>query len=568
MPVWPFCTSAATRRNQRIARVRTRLATKLAHPPPEFLAQDAEKSQCVTLGTASELAEALASGRVTAERAVLAYGRRLLAAHAQTNCLTDVFLEEALARARHLDAEYQATGKPVGKLHGLPISVKDMFCVAGSDATLGYSAFIDQPSASNALMVDILLREGAIIIAKTNVPQMMLSFECSNPVIGRTVNPHNPKFTSGGSSGGEGALLALRGAAIGVGTDIGGSLRLPAHFCGIYSLKPSAGRVPMAGNFSVKAGAENLISVAGPMANSVDDLQLFCESVLTDTHLRRDSAALPMPWNPARCTLPTHRPLRIGFYTHDGFSAPVPAVIRAVRETAAALEVASHTLIPFTVPDPLNMMRITYDLLLQDNARAIMKPVLDAKDPIEPSAIKLVRLLRLPQWVRSVLVKIMSWLGETRTAIFIHAMRAKSVHDVHATVAARDRYRAAFHQQWTDLDLDFMICPVSAMVANPHNTFSDLAGTASHTLLYNLLDYATGIVPVTRVAVTDTFEQPRPAENERLHRAIYEIYDPAAMAGLPVGIQVVGRRLDEERVVAAMHEVVRCLDKARGAASA
>ncbi|KAJ3376185.1 hypothetical protein GGF31_000252 [Allomyces arbusculus] len=493
----PLPMSAASRRNERIARARARLATKLAYAPPEFLAPYIYHED-VTLGTARNLVDGLATGRVSAEQAVVSYGRRLLAAHAQTNCLTDLFLEEALVRARHLDAHFRATGRPVGKLHGVPISVKDMFSVAGSDTTLGYSAFIDQPRPSNALMVDILLHEGAIIIAKTNVPQMMMSFECSNPVFGRTLNPHNRKFSPGGSSGGEAALLALRGAAIGVGTDAAGSLRLPAHFSGIYSLKPSADRFPLTGTFTIQQGQENFKTVAGPMGNSVEDLHLFCESVLQDVHLRRDPHAVPVPWNPTR-------------------------------------------------------------------GQARLAPAKAAKDPLEPCVTPLVWALRLPQWMRTMLGNVIENLGEPTIGLSLKATRNKSVRDVHSAVKDRDAYRAAFHDAWQALDLDFMVCPVSAMVANPHKTFVDLANTASHTLLYNLLDYTAGTVPVTVVKPTDTIDDVQSVkgaqgtEQDRLHRAINRIYDPKAMAGLPVGVQIVGRRFEEERVIDAMYEVVRCL---------
>ncbi|KNE56594.1 hypothetical protein AMAG_02388 [Allomyces macrogynus ATCC 38327] len=175
------------------------LMLKLMHLPPKFHNQDAKKMQDVMLVTTLELAEALATGRVMAEQAVVAFGHQLLATHMQTNCLTDVFLKEVLARVQHLDATYQVTGKPVGKLHSLLISIKDM------------NSFINQPSQSNVLMVDIVLCEGANIIAKTNFLQMMLLFECSNPVFGHTANPYNLNFMLGGLLGGEGMLLTLHG---------------------------------------------------------------------------------------------------------------------------------------------------------------------------------------------------------------------------------------------------------------------------------------------------------------------------------------------------------------------
>ena len=132
---------------------------------------------------------------------------------------------EALAAARDLDDHIKQTGKPVGPLHGLPISIKDNFKVKGKDSTLGFVSWVDQPETSNSVLVDILRSLGAVLYVKTNVPTAMMIAESVNNTFGRTVNPLNRKLTSGGSSGGESALIAFGASLLGVGTDIGMYLR-------------------------------------------------------------------------------------------------------------------------------------------------------------------------------------------------------------------------------------------------------------------------------------------------------------------------------------------------------
>ncbi|KAG2352059.1 amidase, partial [Suillus spraguei] len=154
-----------------------------------------------------------------------------------------VLYEDARKQAKELDAEFASTKTLRGPFHGVPVSVKDNFTsLHGYDATIGFTAWANNPGKKDACA-----SAGAIIFVKTNVPQTMLAFECSNPLWGRTTNPWNNKYTCGGSSGGEGALLAMDGSALGIGSDIGGSLRIPASYCGVYSLKPTAERVSSIG---------------------------------------------------------------------------------------------------------------------------------------------------------------------------------------------------------------------------------------------------------------------------------------------------------------------------------
>ena len=159
------------------------------------------------------------------------------------NCLTEIFVERALARAAELDNALKKTGKVVGPLHGLPISLKDQICIKGLETTMGYVSWIGKYTEKNAVLVDILEECGAVPFVRTNVPQTLMvsrTYSVSKPVtliriqwpetfnniFGRTTNPYNRSLTSGGSSGGEGALVALKGSPLGVGSDIGGYVSL------------------------------------------------------------------------------------------------------------------------------------------------------------------------------------------------------------------------------------------------------------------------------------------------------------------------------------------------------
>lgn len=167
---------------------------------------------------ATSLLGELAIGKLKSEDVVRAFCKRAALAQQLTNCLTEVLFKEALQRARHLDEVLARTGRPIGPLHGLPISLKDSFCIRGHDSSVGIASLCFKPAQANSALVDQLYGLGAVVHCKTNVPQTMMALDSHNNVFGRTLNPANTLLTAGGSSGGEGALLAMKGSPLGVGT--------------------------------------------------------------------------------------------------------------------------------------------------------------------------------------------------------------------------------------------------------------------------------------------------------------------------------------------------------------
>ncbi|KAG9779651.1 general amidase-like protein, partial [Aureobasidium melanogenum] len=227
---------------------------------------------------ATALVQELAAKRLKSVDVVTAFCKRAAIAQQLTSCLTEIMFDEAIARAKQLDDHLARTGKPMGPLHGLPISVKDSFKIIGKDASIGYASLCFKPAESNSALVEMLLQAGAVIHCKTNVPLTLQALDSHNNVFGRVLNPANLNLTAGGSSGGEGALIAMRGSVLGAATDVGGSIRIPAMCNGLVGVKPSHGRIPYAGQESGGIpGTETLgiRAVAGPIAHSVRDCELF-----------------------------------------------------------------------------------------------------------------------------------------------------------------------------------------------------------------------------------------------------------------------------------------------------
>lgn len=178
--------------------------------------------------------------------------------------MLEIFFDQAIAEAKKLDAYLAANGKPLGPLHGVPVSLKDQFHVKGVETTMGYVGWTGtfqgkkgtgKERVFESELTKMLCNLGAVLFCKTSVPHTLMSGESINNIMGYVWNPKNRLLSAGGSSGGEGALVGLKGSPLGFGSDIGGSVRIPAGFCGLYGLRPSGGRVPYEGTKEILVAA-------------------------------------------------------------------------------------------------------------------------------------------------------------------------------------------------------------------------------------------------------------------------------------------------------------------------
>lgn len=272
-------------------------------------------------------------GCVSAHELIQAHLDRIAEVNPKLNAAVDILEESALHDARMAD-ERMANGEALGPLHGVPFSIKDSIEVAGTVCTAGTLGLAKSAcSQRDATLVARLRAAGAIPIAKTNLPDLLFAFESDNLVYGRTNNPYDISRTCGGSSGGEAALIASCASPLGLGSDAAGSVRLPAHFCGIASIKPTSGRLPRTGHVPPAGGWLEMVWQIGPMARSAEDLCAMmhiligpdgCDHTVVDAAYR-DPAQVPL------------RGLRVAFYTDNGIVAAGSESADAVRAAAEAL---------------------------------------------------------------------------------------------------------------------------------------------------------------------------------------------------------------------------------------
>lgn len=418
-----------------------------------------------------------------------AYGKVALAAHSKTNCLTEILLPEAeqwITKDSNLD----------GPLAGIPVSFKDSLHVRGFDTSVGYSCNTGKPQAQDGIMARLLKEAGAVPFLKTNLPITLLSFESTNDIWGRATNPHNARYSPGGSTGGEGALLAYGGSRIGIGSDVAGSVRAPAHFSGCYSLRCSTGRWPKGGMNTSMPGQEGIPSVFSPMARTLNDLTYFTRSFIETKPWRLDHSVHPIEWrDDDEAAVREQKHFRIGVMRSDGVAAPTPACARALQETVSALEQEGHEVFDVDPPSPYEGLQIAA-LLLNADGGATFRSFFRTGERNDPGAAQLSYYASLWRptrylwylWVRYV-------RGDTIWAGLLRHWGPKSAVEQWKLVARREAYKARWHAWWTEetKGMDFMLTPPNATPAVPHDGMGQAVSSCGYTFLFNLVSLATSL---------------------------------------------------------------------------
>ena len=410
--------------------------------------------------SATSLAEAIQKKTISSQELVEAYIGRIEAVNPQLNAVVQLAAETALTEARAADAAL-ARGEIKGPLHGVPMTIKDSLDTAGvitTAGTTGRQSFIPKQDAT---VVARLRKAGAILLGKTNTPELTLHAETDNLVYGRTNNPYDPALTPGGSSGGAAAIVAAGGSAFDIGSDTGGSIRQPAHFCGLAGLKPTAGRVPRTGHIvSYEMGALDALTQIGPLARYVEDLSLIF-SIIAGLDWR-DPAVVPMPLgDPKQVTL---KGLRLAFYTNNGVVSPTDETVGVVQRAVALLAEAGLASEEERPPEVEQTVGLWRQLIIADGGA----------------------------WIGRVLAE----AGTTRTHPILRdrflGVEPVSPAEFTALLTRLDRVRSAmltFMEQY-----DLVICPANAFPAMPHGAVFAKGDGYTYTRIYNLTGWPVVVV--------------------------------------------------------------------------
>lgn len=337
-------------------------------------AGDASLADPVYYSSARALAAAIQRRDLSSEDLVRTCLDRIEAVNDDLNAVVQIAAERALARAREADAAL-ARGEVWGVLHGVPMTIKDSFDTAGvvtTGGTRGRASFVPQRDAT---VVTRLRDAGAILLGKTNTPELTLSFETNNLVYGRTNNPYDLSRTPGGSSGGAAAILAAGGVPFDIGSDYGGSIRLPAHFCGIAGIKPGAGRVPRTGHIYPFGGVQDSFQQIGPLARHVEDLAFLLPLIAGPDGVDPGVAPLLPLRDPADVDLAS---LRVSFHVDNGIARPTVETVQTLQLVARGLSSAVRSVDEVRPPGIEAALELALPLYLWDGGAAVGRMLRDA----------------------------------------------------------------------------------------------------------------------------------------------------------------------------------------------
>lgn len=531
-----------------------------------------EKEKEIVRMNVTELMEAMRSKKITCQDVVASFCLRALHAGSRVQATTEELFDEAMKKAKEIDAmrarpTHDVRAEP--PLLGLPISVKDQYDMKGCYSDMGLSCRLLRPPASaDGLLVSILVEAGAIPFVRTNVPQGLLVAESNNEIWGEAKNPHDDSRTPGGSSGGEGALIASLASPVGLGSDIGGSIRIPAHNNGVYGLKPTAGRLTSNGmsvpRIRDASGFEGVKSTAGPLGKCTQDLVIIMKLWLSNRMFDNDPFVPRLPLNMSEVNGENTKRLRVGYFVSDASFPVSPPCHRAVHEAIEAIRQRGHVIVPLTIDDAkrdampsLKQSFLIYARLMGADAMKSIKTACESESLLK-SYLTMYIGSNIPRWFRPILVRLLGLIGQRRTSEFVAVMGEKNIHEYYEAVIDRKKYEKRYVESWKRHNLDVLISPGGAFPALPLGMFRDLFASFMYTTHWNLLNYPTGTVPVTTV---------REDEDGQYTEAHGDIVDRLAVKamngsiGMPVGVQVTGLPFKEETVLYAMQELESGLNR-------
>ncbi len=497
--------------------------------------------------SATDILNLIDTGTITSRKVVEHFIKKIELVNPSLNAVVLKLFEDALQEADKADELFKQ-GKRTGRLHGLPFTIKECLDLVGTPSTFGLLRRREDFPLSTDIYVKALQKEGAIVLGKTNISQLLLVIESQNPVYGTTNNPHSKKHTAGGSSGGEGAIISAGGSPIGLGTDIGGSVRIPAAFNGICALKPTLERTIDQARFLERPLDIPIKSVTGILANHAEDLQLFLD-ILNTASIEKTQ---PLKnFKEVDCSI-----LKVGYILSDNLFEPANSIKRGILESIEKLNSLGVETTLFEPPNLAEAEEIFTKILSADKLPLFRENLKDDQP------ISLLRgyflLLNSPIFVKKIIYHLSDILGQSTIRRTIRFFEGKGEKNLKELTNKMNRFKNKYLSAMDNSPigrLDAIISPVFPLPAILHNTADRIGSGGTYTTQNNILGFPAGVATISKVKEAE--DVPRKSFDIVMRTAAKNEKESAS---LPLSIQISARSWDDHIVIALIDQLHKRLE--------
>jgi fatty acid amide hydrolase len=483
--------------------------------------------------SAVEILKLIESKQVSSREVTQHFINRIEEVNPQLNAVVIKFYDEALKKADEAD-ERLRNGNKLGKLHGLPFTIKECLDYIGTPSTLGVLARKNDRPKTNDLYVEALQNQGGIVLGKTNVPQLMVFIECTNRVYGTTNNPYNHKFSPGGSSGGEGAIVGSKASPIGIGTDIGGSVRFPAAFCGACSIKPTMWRTLDQTRFGETTFSGPIMPVTGIIANHAEDLPLILD-VMNDAAATKWKVESLQDYKKIDVSK-----LKVGYYTSDGFLEPMNAVKRGVLESVEKIKSLGTEVVEFQPPKFEFCEEIFYRILTAEGVKNFYT-ILDGEKPVKQLK-DMMMMASASSWKRNAVISLASIFGQKNLPRILSYFGGQGEDFLKTWAKEREKYQHELESAMDEAGIDAILSPMAALPAFLQNSVHKIGLGGNYAILYNVSGFPAGVARVGEVQQHEAVA--RKSSLDLVERKVAQT--ETMTASLPLSVQIAAKPWRED----------------------
>jgi len=519
---------------------------------------DEKKKALILNASVTELLDLLNTDQVTSEDILKVYHSRAITHGLRLELIAESNYQEALILARQCDQKRKQTPQEnraaLGGLFGIPISIKDSFIQKGLDSTCGQASLVFKPNTKDGEIIAFLKARGAIPFIRSNVPQTLGIIDCINHIWGRGLNPWNHQRSIGGSTGGEGGLIASRCSPIGLGSDALGSVRIPAAFCGVVGFKPTAGRYVLRGHTQTGPYSRSKYSLImasqGPLARNVDDAVLFTKEMISEEGRVLDPAHPFVAWSEEKYQV---QKLRVGYVVTEEFFGASKSCRRAVQESAAALKDLGYTVTEVKLPKFERMVLLMVMITSSEGkGRGIFKSLSGEKPVAE--MVPGLKIRTLPDTLKKMIGSVLRLIGQTRLANIVQHALELTTERYHELVGEYFEIRNEIYNFFVENKFDAIITPAMPLPAFKHGFGGDLSLATCYNWPANCANLPAGVLPVTKVQEgEDVYTSEDSIHKDSITKKCQEAIKGSV--GMPVNVQVMSLPWEDEKCLAVMKAI-------------